>query len=190
MKTEMAFAMLTIGSAPFDSRASAFDGLKPIDIAHALGGLAPGPTAAGMHAWADEPAAKLRLELIKASRWLPGYNRSEIWRKLPKGTFERMCELVIMDLIGTNICQKCGGRRLSGSEYTEYWGRGDSKPTKCEKCHGSGRLKAVCSDFAEFMGLQPLEWRSIEGHYSEMYKLLNEWLYDAQRHVQRKLVDE
>lgn len=182
--------MLTIGSAPFESRSSAFDGLRPIDIAHALGGLASGPTAAGMHAWADGPADRVRVELVKASTNLPGYNRSELWRSLPKGSFERMCELAILDVIGTNICPKCGGRHLSGSDYTEYWGRGDNKPTKCDRCGGSGKVKAACEDFAEFMGLTPHQWRSIEARYSEMYKLLNDWLYDAQRHVQRKLVDE
>lgn len=189
MKAELAFALLTVGSTPLESVGSAFDGLKASDIAHALGGLPAGPTAAGMHAWADGSVADLRIQMVLASSTLPGFNNSKVWRSLPNGSFLRMVDTAIRECVGTNVCPKCGGRHLSGSEYTEFWGQGDAKPTRCDRCGGTGKIKYVSMDYADHMGLSLAQWKEIEKYFDAMVQLLDDWLYHASRHIYRKTVD-
>lgn len=122
----------------------------------------------------DEDFETLLNEILQLSRyWKIKDNREN---KI-KGLFE----LVLFESTKLPVCSHCRGK---GERITK------GKLADCNPCRGTGYYRIKKSEKARYLGVSKQAWVSWESRYHDVKALLDEHVYKAMRHIDKRMRED
>ena len=155
--------------------------LKPADLSLAMGGLPAGPTMAvyALVVGDEQSIRKLKAHMTNKAAGMVDCHSA--------GRLQGLVESSLYEFLHDGNCPECGGKgewHFSTEHSQKY---GIDPVYQCEACHGSGKRRISTAELQRVAGLDSKTWRICRRVHDELYGMLQGYLLDADRAIQRRM---